>query len=187
MIRRLLTLSLLLLIWLGSSPAMAEAEDYVLYRQAKFGMSVEQVRQSESQADDLSDENLVPADEIWGNFVELCYTSDKLYESPLTTIYYHFLYDPEQPLPVYDGDLVEVLVKVTMPALGESDPVEAYGKFKEMFTDQYGPPKPDEYEPHLLVWVLPDKKIILWHGPITLKGTVVAFSFRHPQDSNETY
>ena len=157
MIRCLLLLPLFLFVWCASSKAIAVDEDFVLYRKAKFGMSVEQVRQSESQADDISDGKFFPAtkDSASGFPVLYC-SSNKLYNAPLTEIYYSFAYSPEQPLPVCEGGLFEVMVKVAMPALGESNSVAAHGKFKEMLSEQYGPP--EEKDEQTYVWTLVDKK-----------------------------
>lgn len=189
MIRRLLVLPLFLLIWLGSSLTMAQ--DEFLFRKIKLGMSVEEVRQIESRADDISGGELEPVtkDSVMEDLF-LNYTSNKLYGSPLTEVYYKFWYDPSQPLPVYDGQLIKAIVKVSMPALGESNSAMAYGRFKEMLISQYGPPNElYEDEPHLLVWALSNKKIILWPGAMTSADSSTAqvvLSFGHPQSTAET-
>ena len=169
-------------VWLKQKRS-DDSDDFV-FRRVKLGMTVGEVWRSEREATDVDGGSLRPTDEKWDSWVVLYFTSKYLYESPLTEIFYLFAYDPA-PHPITKGILDSILIKISMPAMGESNPIAAHGKIKEMLTAQYGTPEEDERMD--CIWTMPDKKVILRSGPITMNDTFVVISIRHPLESNEPF
>ena len=166
-------------VWLKQKKS-DDSDDFV-FRRVKLGMTVGEVWRSEREATDVDGGSLRPTDEKWDSWVVLYFTSKYLYESPLTEIFYLFAYDPA-PHPITKGILDSILIKISMPAMGESNPIAAHGKIKEMLTAQYGAPEEDEELN--CIWIMSNKRVILWSGPITANGSRVTISIQHPQDSD---
>ena len=178
MIRNLLSVLLLSLPLICVSPALAQ--DGFVYRQVKWGMTVDEVLKSECCSDNSKFLYFNPADNITSDVISLAFSTETLFESPSTTIYYQFWVNSEAPRPVWDGRLSEILIKISLPAFGHSTAVLAHEKAERLLTEKLG--EHQEVIDDEVIWLLPDKKVTLSPIPQLNEEGILGVTISLPED-----
>jgi hypothetical protein len=187
-------------LWAG--PVGASGDDEFVFRRVKWGMTIAEVRQSERGLGELGEGSVLSEEDSWEDTVVLYYVSDRLYGSPRTEIYYQFWLEPgappsaSYPPPLSEVRLDGLIVGISMPAMGESDPAAAYEKVKATLTERYGPGRkytdqdgPPEYreDNQYYFWTWPNLKvgIRLDFQPVPVSGPEISIGVHQVRPSAE--
>ncbi len=153
------------------------SEHNLIFSQVQWGMNMAQIRQSESGLHGLRFEKFyatwkLPESlqfmedaSVWSisRWPKLAYTSDKLFGSPRTEVFFEFDTRDDSPDIGQDSQLRSVKLVSQLPVLGASDGMSAYQEILGILATRYGTPRPCATSS--LVWERPDKAVTLWSTP----------------------